>query len=34
MIQYQKVLTWAQECIGQEFMVDGKMTGKDYSRFP
>jgi len=26
------VLTWAQECIGQEFMVGGKMTGKDIAR--
>merc|ERR1719456_696361 len=24
-----KVLTWAQECIGKEFIKDGKMQGKD-----
>jgi len=24
-----KVLIWAQECLGMELMVDGKMTGKD-----
>lgn len=27
-----KVLMWAQECIGMEIIVDGKMTGKDLGK--
>jgi len=27
-----KVMLWAQECIGLEIMVDGKMQGKDVSK--
>jgi len=27
-----KVITWAQGCIGLEIMVDGKMTGKDLAK--
>merc|ERR1712157_631147 len=27
-----KVMLWAQECIGLEIMVDGKMEGKDISK--
>jgi len=27
-----KVMLWAQECIGLEIMVDGKMTGKDLDK--
>jgi hypothetical protein len=27
-----KVMTWAQECIGLEIMVDGKMCGKDIAK--
>jgi hypothetical protein len=27
-----KVMKWAQECIGLEIMVDGKMAGKDISK--
>merc|ERR1740121_1077803 len=27
-----KVLAWAQECIGMEFLVDGKMSGADIAR--
>lgn len=27
-----KVMMWAQECIGLEIMVDGKMSGKDIAK--
>mmetsp|Transcript_107424 Transcript_107424/g.331886 ORF Transcript_107424/g.331886 Transcript_107424/m.331886 type:complete len:133 (+) Transcript_107424:2-400(+) len=27
-----KVMKWAQECIGLEIIVDGKMTGKDLAK--
>ena len=27
-----KVMIWAQDCIGLEIMVDGKMTGKDLDK--
>merc|ERR1712187_323566 len=30
--QIDKVLIWAQSCIGLEIMVDGKMTGKDLDK--
>eukprot|EP00930_Biecheleria_cincta_P082233 TRINITY_DN71_c0_g1_i3.p1 TRINITY_DN71_c0_g1~~TRINITY_DN71_c0_g1_i3.p1 ORF type:complete len:882 (+),score=179.88 TRINITY_DN71_c0_g1_i3:63-2648(+) len=28
----QKVLTWAQECIGLELVIDGKVCGKDIAK--
>eukprot|EP00972_Heterocapsa_arctica_P021390 3148993-Heterocapsa_arctica.AAC.1 len=27
-----KVVTWSQECIGQSFLVDGKMCGADIAK--